>query len=61
MNNKQIISLLVGILSFVFWLTTEDPGYFFDYPGDHFREWWQQLSFAFAVAGLSGFFLFKDK
>ena len=63
MNMKQKISLVIGILSSVFWLMSadEDLTNFFS---DNFRwwmDWWQALCFSVAVASFAGFFIFKDK
>ena len=69
MNDKQKLILLFGlfhaILFIIFYFTTSQyvqgtanfPTTTYYYP---FREWYQGLTFAFAIVSLVGIFIFKD-
>jgi len=65
MNKTQKISLIVAVVTFVFWLASAfengfelfDP----DWWDEGFEEWYLQVSFALFMGSFVTYFLFKNK
>ena len=68
MNDKQKIFVIVGTMSFVYWLfapmtrsSVYTPFYFFDDFDEWFEKVHQVMAFAVSMGCAVGFKLFKDK